>query len=196
LQLLASGGVIRGGRVYRAPGVHLDLGGVAKGWIADRAAALLSAALDRLRETRGLPSFHSVLIDTDGDLSLVIRSGRQTIAIGIPDRAEPIGWLDLPAGEYGVATSGVGVHHWGDRHHLIDPRTGAPAASGVVQATVVAASARCAEAHAKAVVIGGAAALRRAEQDGIERMVLIDHADRILSTPAVELHPRVRFTVA
>jgi hypothetical protein len=68
--------------------------------------------------------------------------------------------------------------------------------SSLAGSAVAAASARCAEAHAKAVVIGGAAEIRRAEQDGIKRMVFIDHADLILSTPAAELRPRVRFIVA
>ncbi|HQU01555.1 MAG TPA: FAD:protein FMN transferase, partial [Acetobacteraceae bacterium] len=47
---------------------------------------------------------------------------------------------------WGVATSGTSVHRWptafGETHHLIDPRTRRPASTDVVQATVVAGSAR------------------------------------------------------
>ena len=67
-----------------------------------------------------------------------------------------------PPGLFGLATSGTSVHRWGGdsegRHHLIDPRTGLPAATDVVQATVLAGTAREAEALAKSAVILGTAA--------------------------------------
>jgi ornithine carbamoyltransferase len=75
--------------------------------------------------------------------------------------------LTVSGASCGVATSGTGVHHWGGRHHLIDPRTGDSAQSGIAQATVVASSAREAEAWAKSIVIDGAAAMRRADPRAI-----------------------------
>jgi thiamine biosynthesis lipoprotein len=56
----------------------------------------------------------------------------------------------------GVATSGRDTRRFGpDRrlHHLIDPRTGAPAADGALTVTVVAPSATDAEAHATALAV-------------------------------------------
>jgi FAD:protein FMN transferase len=148
------GGRHRSGAVDREPGVRLDLDGVGKGWLADRALA-------RLR-------WPGALIDADGDIAVRVSAGESwEIGIGDPrDEASLLAVLVLPGGlfggrTYGVATSGTSIHHWGTaadgRHHLIDPATGAPSRSDVVQATVVATSAREAEAYAKAIVILGAA---------------------------------------
>jgi thiamine biosynthesis lipoprotein len=143
----------RRGVVRRAPGLRFDLDGVGKGWIADRALALV-------------PS-EGALVDADGDIAVRAAAGDRW-EIGVDDpRAEGMvlavlalagGVLD--ARTYGVATSGTSIHRWGPmhdaRHHLVDPATGLPARSDVVQATVVAGTAREAEAWAKAIVIRGA----------------------------------------
>jgi FAD:protein FMN transferase len=60
----------------------------------------------------------------------------------------------------GVATSGIGRRAWLDEdgapaHHLIDPATGRPRFTGVVQATALAPTALEAEARAKAAVLSG-----------------------------------------
>ena len=73
---------------------------------------------------------------------------------------------------FGLATSGTSVHRWTidgrSSHHLIDPRTGRPARTDLVQATVLAGSAREAEAIAKtAVIVGSEAALGRLDRPGI-----------------------------
>jgi thiamine biosynthesis lipoprotein len=68
-----------------------------------------------------------------------------------------------------LATSSIAARQWhrdGRRwHHIIDPRTGAPAATDLLSATVVARSAVEAEAAAKAALILG----RRAGMAWIER---------------------------
>ena len=63
-----------------------------------------------------------------------------------------------------VATSSTRQRRWQDasgrpQHHLIDPRTGRPADSGLSQVTVHGAEAWMAEVLAKAVLIGGVRAL-------------------------------------
>jgi thiamine biosynthesis lipoprotein len=60
----------------------------------------------------------------------------------------------------GIATSGIGRRSWLDEdgrpaHHLLDPATGRPAYTGVVQATAIAPTALEAEARAKAAVLAG-----------------------------------------
>ena len=138
--------------LLRRPGVRFDLDGVAKGWIADRALGLLRGAA-------------GALVDADGDLSIRVAPG-DSWEISVEDPRDSS--LDLavfrleaprpgiPA-RFGLATSGISVHRWGPedepRHHLIDPRTGQPAATDVVQATVLAGTAREAEAFAKTAVI-------------------------------------------
>jgi FAD:protein FMN transferase len=63
----------------------------------------------------------------------------------------------------GVATSGIGKRSWVDplgrpAHHLLDPSSGTPAFTGVVQATAIAPTALEAEMRAKAAVLAGPAA--------------------------------------
>jgi thiamine biosynthesis lipoprotein len=140
--------------VRRPPGLHFDLGGVGKGWIADRALALLEP-------------WRSAVVDADGDLAILCAPGSHW-EIGIDDPRGPdsqLAVLRLEARSggaptrWGVATSGTSIHRWNvdgtATHHLIDPRTGLPADTDVVQATVVAGSALRAEALAKAAVIAG-----------------------------------------
>ena len=143
----------RASTVRREPGVRFDLDGVAKGWLADRALAI----------TPG----RSALVDADGDIALRLDAG-DAWGLGVADPRdddELLVVLQFRGGEapgrFGVATSGTSVHRWahpsGDTHHLIDPRTWRPAATDLIQATVVAASAREAEVLAKTAVIAGTA---------------------------------------
>jgi thiamine biosynthesis lipoprotein len=175
---VAAEGRHRSGTVTRAPGIRLDLDGVAKGWLADR-------ALSRLR-------WPGALVDADGDIAVRAAPGESwDVGIGDPrDDAAILGILALPGGlvgarSYGVATSGTSVHRWGSagdtRHHLIDRATGAPARSDVVQATVLAWSAREAEAYAKTIVILGAAqGLDLVEHsDALGAVVLLDNGQTI-----------------
>jgi FAD:protein FMN transferase len=169
----------RGAVVVREPGLRFDLDGVAKGWIADRALAI----------TPG----QSALVDGDGDIALRLADG-DTWAIGVTDPRTPDASLAtiLLAGigvtrTYGLATSGVSVHRWahGDAvtHHLIDPRTWRPAATDVVQATVLADSARLAEAMAKVAVISGAdLAFERLDRPSVHGVLLLTNSGELRAT--------------
>jgi thiamine biosynthesis lipoprotein len=180
--------LIRGPRgsavVRRPPGLHFDLGGVGKGWIADRALELLA-------------QWPSAVIDADGDLAVRCAPGR-CWDVAVEDPRSPdtnLAVLRLAArrgglpGRWGVATSGISIHRWEMdgrvRHHLIDPRTGAPAETDVIQATVVAGSSVRAEALAKAAVIAGSvqgfALLERARVLGA---VLLNDRGEVLALPS------------
>jgi len=179
--------LVRGHRgaavVLRPAGLRFDLGGVGKGWIADRALNLLDA-------------WPSVVIDADGDLAIRCAPGKYW-EVGIDDPRTPNAHLALlrlaaPSGRmptrWGVATSGTSIHRWNVggsvRHHLIDPRTGLPAETDVVQATVIAESARRAEALSKAAVIAGSvqgfALLDRARVRGA---VLLNSSGEVQALP-------------
>lgn len=89
-------------------------------------------------------------------------TGQTGWEIGLEDPRNPseditLLWVDKGA----VATSSVAKRVWmqGDktRHHLIDPRTGLPAETPWMSATVFAPQAAVAEAFAKAILIGGPA---------------------------------------
>ena len=59
----------------------------------------------------------------------------------------------------GAATSGTNGRRWGDGlHHLIDPRTGSPARTDLIEVAVLASSATEAEVLAKTALLLGAAA--------------------------------------
>ena len=128
--------LLEGDRLRLPEGVGLDLGGVAKGWTADRAADAALAA--------GLPW---ALVDAGGDLRLSGETppGGLEIAVEDPeDTSTDIGRIVLLEGA--LATSSVTRRAWGpDRHHLLDPATGAPSVGPVLQATVWAPT--CAEAE-------------------------------------------------
>jgi len=87
-----------------------------------------------------------------------------------------------------VATSGVSVHRWTVdgrvRHHLIDPRSGLPATTDVVQATVIAGSALRAEVLAKAAVIAGSGAgLALLERARVQGAVILTDRGEVMALP-------------
>ncbi|MFI5227148.1 MAG: FAD:protein FMN transferase, partial [Candidatus Limnocylindrales bacterium] len=176
--------VRRGGMVTRRPGIRLDLGGVAKGWIADRAICALTA-------------HPAAVVDADGDLATALAYGeRWRIAIADPlRRGSDLAVLELtgldPGGtqRYGLATSGTTVHRWTHdgvvAHHLIDPRTRRPALTDVIQATVLADTAARAEAAAKTIVILGATAgAAVVDRPGIRASILVTDDGRLIASPS------------
>ena len=65
-----------------------------------------------------------------------------------------------------MATSGIGKRSWLDgdgspAHHILDPGTGRPAFTGIVQATALAPTALAAETLAKAALLSGPEGARR-----------------------------------
>jgi len=134
-------------------GVELDLGATAKALAADRAASSASRAAGC-----------GVLVSLGGDIS-------------VAGTAPPAGWSVLVADDHadldadgpviairsgGLATSGTAVRRWGsggaELHHIVDPRTGRPAATPWRTVSVAAASSVDANvASTAAVVIGDAA---------------------------------------
>ena len=127
---------IRSGRARIEPGCGLDLGGVAKGWMADR-----------LREAMG----PNALANLGGDLSA---GGPGPGGDGWP---VGLAGVTVMLHDHGAATSSVRRRRWGDVHHLIDPRTGLPARTGLEEVSVVAATGFDAEVVAKTALLVGPA---------------------------------------
>ncbi len=124
-------------------GLRVDLGGVAKGWAAQEAARMLSR-------------FGSALVDAGGDIAVF--GGPLPIGIAnpfAPDQAVAV----VQAGNCAVATSGRDFRRWQAngawQHHIIDPRTLAPAQTDVLTASAIAPDAVSAEVAAKAMLILG-----------------------------------------
>jgi thiamine biosynthesis lipoprotein len=154
-------------------GVHVDLGGVAKGWAADQAAWQLAF-------------LGPVLVAAGGDIAISgLQKDGQAWPVGIDDPFK-IGshFETLKLGRCGVATSGKDYHRWLKdgmwHHHIIDPRTGLPADTDILSATVVAPTLMEAEAAAKAVLIlGSQAGLDWLEADsGLAGVLVLDNAER------------------
>ena len=135
-------------------GVALDLGGIGKGYAADGVSGeLLEAAV---------PGVRGVLVNLGGDLRA---RGEAPAPHGwVVDVDDPLdtgrtGLLSL--GEGAIATSTRLRRAWtrgGEvQHHLIDPATGEPAASGLASVTIVAGEAWRAEVLAKAAFVAGVA---------------------------------------
>lgn len=140
-----------GTTVTRPVGVRLDSGGIAKGLFAD----LLAGALR---------DHDSVVINCGGDLRLGGRDApARPVEVSSPFGPDVLHVFELAAG--GVATSGIGKRSWIDAHgrpahHLLDPASGRPAFTGVVQVSALAPTAAEAEARTKAAVLAGPAGAR------------------------------------
>jgi thiamine biosynthesis lipoprotein ApbE len=146
------------GGLYVPAGVRLDLGATVKGWAADRAAARIAAVLGC-----------GVLVSLGGDTAMAgeppeggwrIRVQDRTALPGVPADG-PSQVVTMRDG--GLATSSTVARRWrrgGDvLHHILDPRTGLPAAP--VWRTVSVAATTCADANtaATAAIIRGRQAL-------------------------------------
>lgn len=132
-------------------GVSLDLGGIAKGWTVDRAAMRVAALLPW------------GIVDAGGDLRVFGDLPPEGVEIGVEHpRDAQVEVLRLALTDGALATSSTARRSWGrNLHHLIDPRTGRPALTDVVQATVWATTCVEAEVHAKVVLLRGPSALDR-----------------------------------
>jgi len=139
-------------------GVRLDLGATAKAWAADRAAAQIAAELGC-----------GVLVNLGGDIAAAGTApdgGWRVRVQDVTGRPEeppvgPAAVIAIRSG--GLATSSTAARRWrrgGDAlHHILDPRSGLPAAP--VWRTVSVAAATCADANtaSTAAIIRGEAGL-------------------------------------
>ena len=137
------------GRIWMPPGLQLDLGGIAKGWIAEKAAGILSEYAP------------VCAVNAGGDMFLVgLPQDQVSWDIGLEDPRQPerdLATLKIRPGA--LATSSITKRTWTQgnlpRHHLIDPRSGAPAETDWLSMTVIAPHATTAEVYAKALLIAG-----------------------------------------
>jgi FAD:protein FMN transferase len=133
------------------PDVHLDLGGIGKGWTADLVVDQLMAA-----GTAG------ACVNLGGDLRVAGQAPTEHgWSVAIEDPLDPERTLATVGLLHGaVATTTRTRRRWAtaggrEHHHLIDPATGRPAATGLAAVTVVAADATTAEVVAKAAFVAG-----------------------------------------
>ncbi|WP_394652551.1 FAD:protein FMN transferase [uncultured Sphingomonas sp.] len=128
-------------RLRQSGGLALDLSGIAKGFAADA-----------IVDTLSMHGIEHALVEIGGEL----------VGRGVQPSGEPW-WVDLetPTGitlpPLRIALHGLAVATSGDYvrgAHSLDPRTGRPAANGVVSVSVVARTAMLADALATAIAVG------------------------------------------
>ena len=125
---------VRSGAARLERGAGIDLGGIAKGWMADRLCTMLGP---------------NSLANLGGDLCA---SGPGSTGSGWP---VGVANATLMLRDQGAATSSVRRRRWAKVHHIIDPRTGLPADSGLQEVSVVADSGYEAEVIAKTALLLG-----------------------------------------
>lgn len=170
--------------------VQLDLGGYAKGYALDRAAALL--------KQQGVGN---ALINIGGNVLAMGTHGSRPWRVGIqhPRQPGPIATLELHDGE-AIGTSGDYQRYFmvGDQRycHLIDPRNGRPK-QGVQAVTVLAHGVHAgvlSDVTSKPLFISGSQAWRSAAKKmNVTEALLIDGGGMVHLTP--ELQKRLEFTV-
>jgi thiamine biosynthesis lipoprotein len=132
-------------RTIRLPsGLGFDFGGIAKGMAVDAAIGMIAGA------GRDIGA-----VDAGGDLAVL----GSPSPLGWPVRVElPTGWRTISVGG-ALATSGISRRRWwagdAEMHHLLDPRTGAPVATGLWSVSVAADSCRAAEIAATTAFVLG-----------------------------------------
>lgn len=170
LPLVDDGAIILGDNytVTLPAGAQIDLGGIAKGYIADQVAELARGRAD------------GVILSLGGNVYVLgHKPDGSVFNVGIQD---PDGGTNTPLAvvsttDISVVTSGIyerkfekdGVLY----HHILDPKTGLPSQSDLASATVVAASSMDADALATAlIVMGKEQALQLMRQQGIEGLLI------------------------
>ncbi len=165
----------------KEPGMRLGLGGIAKGYAIERALAVLN--------DHGI---ENAIVDAGGDLQVSgNRQGRPwRTGLRNPRGDGVIAAIDMEPGE-SVATSGDYerfAEYRGKRyHHIIDPRTGFPAESGLASVSVITRDPVMSDALATAIFIMGRdrGLAFAAEREGV-KVILVDekgavHASRGLA---------------
>ena len=188
-----------GRRLRLAAGTGLDLGATAKGLGADRAAREAAAAVPA----------GGILVSLGGDIAVAGEAPVGGWPVLVADEPEPVGQPPAPGGRPAqfqprsrgqvvrlaagaLATSSILCRQWrrGGRtlHHIVDPRTGLPAAGP--WRTVSVAAANCAEANAAstaAIIAGDQAPAWLAAQGLPARLVARDGNVRLVGGwPAID----------
>jgi FAD:protein FMN transferase len=162
--------------VFLPVGCSIDLGGIAKGWTVDRAGYCLAR-------------FYNFAVNAGGDILVGgTQSEGSPWSVGIEDpfNLQP-NLLILYLSGLAVCTSSIAKRKWLlngiYQHHLIDPRTGLPATSGIVAATVIAGSAVLAETLSKsALILGPSEGLRLVEsRPDVAGMLILEDESRLTS---------------
>ena len=164
------------------PGVGLDLGAIAKGYASDRAAEAVRSG-----------GTTSAMLILGGNVYAVGTKNGSPWTVAIQDPKTSGGYVGMiEVSDTAVVTSGTYqrfLEQDGQRyHHILDPRTGRPAQSGLVSVTIVCESGMIADALSTARLVMGledAVNFWRQSQYNFEA-ILVTEDDRVYITNGLE----------
>jgi thiamine biosynthesis lipoprotein len=140
------------------PGVSLDVGGIAKGFAADRIATALVRS-----------GAAGACVNVGGDTRVI---GNDEGGVGWTVAVEHSGIEEVAQLEVfdgGIATTSTRRRRWRrageELHHVLDPATGRPVTTGIAGVTVVASSATSAEFWTKAILVEGSSSAAKTAHD-------------------------------
>ena len=163
-------------------GMQIDLGGIAKGYIADQVAALVRGRCSGAMLNFG-GNVYAVGTKPDGSAYRVgvqdpdePNSSNPTGVMSVTNSSGPIGVVSVI--DRSVVTSGIyergftidGVRY----HHILSPWTGLPSDSDLASATIIAESSMDADALATAcIVLGSEKALQLTQENGYPALMIL-----------------------
>ncbi|MDO4846239.1 MAG: FAD:protein FMN transferase [Oscillospiraceae bacterium] len=172
---------LEGNSVTLPEGGAIDLGSVAKGWFADRAAAYLKES-----------GVASAILDLGGNIQTVGAKPDGSpwrIAVRAPQGSGNLGILEVM--DEAVVTSGGYERYFEDEQgnlwwHIMDPATGYPARSGVISATVVGTEGvRCDALSTALFVMGTEQAVSYWKEHMDFEMLLVTESGELVITPSL-----------
>ena len=161
-----------------AKGMEIDLGGIAKGYAGAQAEQVLRRY-----------GIQSALLDLGRNITVIgTKPDGKPWRIAVQDPANPDGTVGVLSLQDCSAVTSGGYQRYFEQdgvvyHHIIDPRTGYPADSGLISATVVCADSTLADLLSTAVfVLGEDAALNLWRTEGGFDLILITDDGRMVVT--------------
>lgn len=166
------------GRLQLSDGQQIDLGGIAKGYIAD-------CCIDVLREEGA----RGAVLSFGGNVAAFgTKTDGAPFTVAIADPEDPDAYLGtLQLKDASLVTAGAyqrgfyedGVYY----HHILDPKTGKPADSGLLSATVLCSDGARADALSTACfILGREGALDLWKREGGFELILVEEDGSILCT--------------
>lgn len=168
---------VRSTAFLREKGMKLDLGGIAKGYAADKVRTFLLS--------KGI---QNAQINFGG--TVVVIGKRQKVGIQNPYKKTGIPMADISLENKAIVTSGSYERcflYKGKRvHHIIDPRSGRPACSGLLSVSLIGENATLLDALATGICcLGQKAALPILNKYGISAVFVTDDG-RVQVTPELQ----------
>ncbi len=175
---------VDGNTVTLPAGMMIDLGGIAKGYIADRIKQYL--------KDKGVE--HAILSFGGNVIAIGVKPDGSDWKVGVQDIDRPTGETMMVLRNSGGSTVTSGTYERGfdldgvRYHHLLDPATGWPVQNGLASVTILCDSSMIGDALSTAVfVLGPEEGLALVESlQGTEAILITNSRDVILSSGAEE----------